>query len=305
VIVFLTEVNRMVKNVIVVAAIVLAFAGLAAAAYKPIVCMHGFTGSYVEFNQIKEELDRYQPGHPFFALDVDNGKASKKRLQKQVDNAVEVLDNIIAQNQEAFKDGFILVGHSQGGLVARAMFMQHRYNITKFISLASMQGGYYGHCGFWIFKGITCEMASDFFYTKLLQNTFSVASYWRSPKRSKYLKRNLFMPLLNNEEHSPATAEYMQMQKDNFLAVGEFHFFGSPADESIAPWFSQLFDTLDTDGETRVPIQNQYIYTHDTFGLRTAMEQGRVHFYEVPNVKHTEWLSDTEIFYHYLFPLFD
>jgi len=294
------------KNIVFILAGVMLLAG-AAFAYKPIVAMHGLSGSYHDFDEMKQELNAYQPGHPFFALDVDNGNDSKKKMQTLVDHASAALDSVIAQNKELFKDGFILVGHSQGGLVARAMFMQHRYNITKFISLASMQGGYYGKCGFWILDGLTCGMATTFFYTKAVQNSFSVAGYWRGPKRSKYLKKNLFLPVLNNEEGVSTSAAYKQMQKDNFLAVGEYHFFGSPADESIAPWFSQLFDTLDSDGETRVPLTSQYIYTHDTFGLRTAMQQGRVHFHEIAGVAHMGWLGEGryDILYDHIFPLFD
>jgi len=295
----------MAKNFVLILASVLLLAGFALA-YKPIVAMHGLTGSNADFDQMKAELDRYQPGHLFFALDVDNGKHSKKRLQTLVDDASETLDAIIAANKEAFRDGFILVGHSQGGLVSRGMFMQHRYNITKYISLAGIQGGYYGKCGIWFAEKLTCGSATTLFYTKIMQKSYSVAGYWRSPNRDKYLKKNLFLPVLNNEEGVSTSAEYKNMQKNNFLAVREFHFFGSPEDDSIRPWYSQLFDTLDTDGKTRVPIQNQYIYTHDTFGLRTAMEQGRVHFHEIPNVKHEEWLGGrNDIFHNYIFPLFD
>jgi len=292
------------KNIALIVAGVMLLAG-AACAYKPIVAMHGLSGSNNDFDIMAQELAVYHPGQPFFALNVDNGDDSKKKMQTLVDHASAALDSIIAQNPALFQNGFILVGHSQGGLVARAMFMQHRYNITKFISLASMQGGYYGKCGFWILDGMTCGMATTFFYTKAVQNSFSVAGYWRAPNRDKYLKKNLFLPVLNNEESTSTSASYKQMQKNNFLAVGEFHFFGSPADDSIAPWFSQLFDTLDTDGETRVPLTSQYIYTHDTFGIRTAMQQGRVHFHEVANVEHMDWLENHNILYTHVFPLFD
>jgi len=279
---------------------------MATEAFKPIVGVHGFTGTYLEFNQMKEELDKVEPGHPFFALDVDNKWASLKKLQTLVDDASKLLDQTIAENEELFRDGFILIGHSQGGIVTRGMFMQHKYNITKYISLAGVQDGFFGDCGVWFTKNLTCDAVTDLMYTKLMQNSFSAAGFWRSPNREQYLKHNLFLPELNNEEGVSTTLAYQKMLKENFLRVGEYHFFASPQDEIIRPWFTSHFDTLGTDGETRVSMKDQYIYQQDTFGLRTADEQGRIHIHEVPDVKHEQWLQGrTDIYYKYLFPLFD
>lgn len=276
------------------------------AAYKPVVLLHGFTGSYHDFDDFIAELERVEPGHPVFALNVDNKWESMKKLQILVDNAARAIDGLIAANPALFKDGFIFLGHSQGGIVSRAVIQQHRYNVTKYISVAGVQSGFYGSCGVWLGKNLTCEMLTDLLYTPMMQNTFSAAGFWRTPLRDKYLRHNLFLPVLNNEEGTAATREYQRMLRDNFLAVGEYHFFGSPDDEIIKPWYSSVFKTLATDGTTVVPRETQYIYTHDTFGLRTAVEQGRAHFYEVPGVKHQGWVgTQLDIVRKYIFPLLD
>jgi len=275
-------------------------------AYKPIVALHGYTGTYLEFNQMIAELDRYQPGHKFFALDIDNKWASMKRLQTLVDDTTALLKKTIAENEEIFRDGFIFIGHSQGGIVTRAVMQQNAFNVTRYISLAGVQNGFFGDCGVWFGKNLTCEAVTDLLYTKVMQDSFSAAGYWRTPKREKYLKHNLFLPVLDNEEGVATSAEYRKMLKDNFLRTKEFHFFGSPDDGIIRPWYSSVFDTLATDYETRMPLKDQFIYQNDTFGIRTAVEQGRVHFHEVPGVKHEEWIKGrTDIYYDYLFPLFD
>jgi len=275
-------------------------------AYLPVVCVHGSFGSYKDFDDVKKELDAVQPGHPFFSLDFDNKIASMKKLQTLVDDGIEALDKVIAENKEMFSDGFILMGHSQGGIVSRAMFMQKKYNIRKYISLSGIQNGYFGHCHLGFAENITCGSATRFMYSKLVQNTFSVAGYWRTPMRDWYLEGNRFLPILNNEEGVSTSVTYQKMLKQNFLNVGEYHFFSSPDDDSVSPWFTSVFDTLDVDFKTRIPLKNQYIYTNDTFGLRTAIEQGRVHFYEVPNVEHDEWLHGrSDVWQKYLFPLFD
>jgi len=279
---------------------------VATKAYKPIVFMHGITGTYLEFKQITEELDRYQPGHPVFPLNVDNEWSSIKKLQTLVDDATKVLKDVIAKNEEVFKDGFIFIGHSQGGIISRAMIEQNAWNITKYISLAGVQSGFFGACDLFFQGNLTCDALTDLLYTKYMQESFSAAGYWRSPEREFYLEKNLFLPLLNNEEGISASPEYQQMQKDNFLRVQKYYFFGSPDDEVIRPWYSCHFQTLDTDYESMIPIEKQYIYQKDTFGLKTAMDQGRVQFITVPNVKHEEWLQGrTDIYYDYLFPLFD
>jgi len=296
----------MMTKVVFAFAVAVLVMAVATEAYKPIVFLHGFTGSYLEVKQMTEDLERYQPGHQVFALNVDNKWASLKKLQTLVDDATEVLKQTIAENEEAFKDGFIFLGHSQGGIISRAMIEQNAWNITKYISVAGVQDGFFGDCGIWFSKNLTCDVVSDVMYTKAMQNSFSVAGYWRTPDREMYLTKNLFLPILNNEEDCASTEEYQQMQKENFLRVKEYHFFASPDDEVIKPWFTSLFQTLGTDTVTRVPLEDQYIYQKDTFGLRTAVEQGRVHFYEVPGVKHVEWIeSRSDIYTKYLFPLFD
>jgi len=274
-------------------------------AYKPIIAIHGFTGSNKVFDPMVEELDRVQPGHKFFALDLDNKWSSTKKLQTLVDDATDLIHQIISENEEIFRDGFILLGQSQGGLVSRALMQQNKWNITKFISTAGVQNGFYGDCGAYFTKNLTCEAVTDLMYTKLMQNTFSVAGFWRSPDREKYLKHNIFMPVLNNEEGTPSSPAYQKMLKENFLQAGEYHFFSSPDDDILHPWFTSVFSTFAPDGETRVPLEDQYIYQQDTFGLRTAIEQGRVHFYEVPGVLHRDWTRRVDIFHKYLFPLFD
>jgi len=293
------------NKLFVVAVAVLAICMMADAA-KPIVAIHGFTGTYLEFTKMAEELEVAMPGHKLFALNVDNKWASLKRLQTLVDDATKVLKQTIADNEELFRDGFILMGHSQGGIVSRAVMMQNAFNVTKYISLAGVQDGFFGDCGIWFGRNFTCEAVTELMYSKVMQESFSVAGFWRCPDREKYLKHNTFLPILNNEEGTSSTPEYQKMLKDNFLRCKEFHFFASPSDEIIKPYFTSLFDTYDTDGKTRMPLEKQYIYQYDTFGLRTAVEEGRVHFHEVPNVKHEQWVQGRkDIWYDYLFPLFD
>jgi len=293
-------------NKVLFFAIVVMIMATVGKAYKPIIALHGFTGSSKVFDQMKAELEKAHPGQKFFALDIDNTWQSAKRIQTLIDNAAALMRDIIANNEKLFSEGFILLGQSQGGLVTRGVMEQHKWNITKYISTAGVQNGFFGDCGNWFGINLSCDIVTDMMYTKEMQNKLSIANFWRSPDRELYLKRNLCLPVLNNEEGVNTTPDYQKMQKDNFLQAKEYHFFGSPDDEILHPWYTSMFSFYDTDGVTRVPLEGQYIYKYDTFGLRTAIEQGRVHFYEVPGVKHREWvMGRTDIYYNYLFPLFD
>jgi len=277
-----------------------------AAGYKPIVCLHGFTCSYTIFDDFIKELKAYSPGHDVFALNVDNAFQSWKKMQTLVDDTAAVLDKVIAENKELFKDGFIFYAHSQGGLVARALLQQRRYNVTKFISAAGIQNGFYGDCETFIIGNKTCEAVTKWMYSDKMQDNFSVAGYWRSPDRDEFLQGNKFLTILNNEEGVTTTPEYQKMQKDNFLSIGQMYFFGSQDDEMAKPWFTSLFETYRPDGTTVIPRDDQYIYQHDTFGLYTATQQGRAHFTQVDGVKHEGWVrSQMDIVRKYIFPLFD
>jgi len=275
-------------------------------AFKPVVTLHGFCGTYKVYKPFIEALEQYSPGHKVFALDVDNVFKSWKNLQTIVDDTIVALDKVIAENEELFRDGFIFYGHSQGGLVSRAVLQQKKYNVVKYISVAGVQNGFFGACGEWLANNSTCQAVTDFMYSPLIQNSFSVAGFWRSPNREEYLMGNRFHTIANNEKDNAATPEFQKMQKDNFLSIKEMYFFGSPDDEILKPWYTSIFQTYDSDGKTMVPLEDQYIYQNDTFGLRTAIEEGRVHFQQVPGVHHEGWVwSQLDIVRKYIFPLFD
>jgi len=290
-------------------AVIVLFAVLAVAVladYKPIVALHGFTGSYIVYDKFIKELDNFSPGHHVFPLNVDNAFQSWKKMQTLVEDTIVVLDKVIADNAELFKDGFIFYAHSQGGLLARALLEQKRYNVTKFISAAGVQNGFYGDCETFLIGNKTCEAVTDWMYSEKMQENFSVAGYWRSPDRVKYLQGNKFLPIVDNEEGISLTQDEKQKQKDNFLSIGEYYFFGSSDDEILKPWFTSLFETYAPDGKSVVPREQQYIYQHDTFGLATAVQQGRCHFVEVPGVKHEGWVyTNMENLRKNIFPLFD
>eukprot|EP01102_Stenamoeba_stenopodia_P010371 TRINITY_DN3116_c0_g1_i4.p2 TRINITY_DN3116_c0_g1~~TRINITY_DN3116_c0_g1_i4.p2 ORF type:complete len:131 (-),score=28.07 TRINITY_DN3116_c0_g1_i4:38-430(-) len=128
-----------------------------------------------------------------------------------------------------------------------------------------------------------------------------MANWWHTPLyESRYLKDNIFLPVINNEaiKNTTEAAQY----KQNFLRLNSTHFFASPNDGTLVPWYTALFDFFSED-ENRVSMFNQTIYTDDLFGLKTLYESNRLNRTAVDGVEHSEWLSNQQLFLEYVLPL--
>lgn len=88
--------------------------------------------------------------------------------------------------------------------------VQHRYGIPHFPDLP-------------LLEGLTAELATDLLYTRKAQAHLSVANFWRSPDRARYLSANAFLPYVNNELAGATNTTY----RDNFLRVDHAYFYGS------------------------------------------------------------------------------
>jgi hypothetical protein len=49
-------------------------------------------------------------------------------------------------------------------------------------------------------------------------------------------------------------------------------------------------------------MEEQYVYLEDTFGLKTLNERGGVIIEQEPNVSHSEWLFNTQLFLNDILP---
>ena len=112
-----------------------------AAAYKPIIMLHGFTGSYKDYDLFISYVQKYHPGQETYALKVDDGVLSTRNLRKQVNDVTKAIQKLITNNPKNFSNGFHFVGHSQGGIISRAVLMENDFNIHNYISFAGVQAG--------------------------------------------------------------------------------------------------------------------------------------------------------------------
>ncbi len=148
------------------------------------------------------------------------------------------------------------------------------------------------------------DAATDILYSKPLQDELSVANWWRSPDAQFYASKNLFLPLVNNEKSPQASF------RQNFLATGSVHLFGSPDDGTVVPWQTELFGQY-ADGDnprnptTLIAMRHTNLYKNDTFGLKTMDSEGRLFLHAVAGVEHAHWLSNKTNFLANILPLLD
>jgi len=261
----------------------------------PVIFMHGLTGDQTAGQLLGDILAREHPGQPFVSLPVDNGDLSYKSLYEQTKDIQDVIQTLIDSYPEAFVNGFHLVGHSQGGLLTRAVVEESdNFNIRNYISLAGVQGGEFGHCD--AFGNPDCEALTKYLYDPQMSNSTSVAQFWRHPDPDVYMAGNVFLPVINNEVNPDPR------RKNNMLRLKHMYLFASDADEAIAPWQSSLLGFWDTDGQNVVPMEKQNYYVQDTFGLRTLKETNRLTLTSVSGRSHNSWLEEEDLIMQYIIP---
>ena len=291
----------------------------------PVVFMHGLRGSEQDGRVLAFYIAQQHPGQPFYSLPVDDGDLSFKSLYEQIKDVQDSIQTLIDSHPDEFANGFHLVGHSQGGLLTRAVVEESdRFNIRNYVSLAGVQGGEYGHCDF--FGSGDCEALTEYLYSDAMRNTSSVAQFWRHPNPDVY-KENVFLPVINNEVNPDPR------RKNNMLRLKHMFLFGSDGglflfvyayrssfffclfvcvcacvcvsaytDEIISPWQSSLLGFWDTNGQSVVPMEKQNYYVQDTFGLRTLNETNRLTLTSLPNRAHGSWIVEEDVILQYVLP---
>jgi len=198
---------------------------------------------------------------------------------------------------EQFKEGFHFVGHSQGGLLARAVIEESDdFQIKHFLSLAGVQAGEYGNCKSY-FGAFDCPGLTQLLYSWAMRNVTSIAQFWRTPNHTEYMALNAFLPYMNNE------LEPKLRHKKNFISVGHVYLFASDGDTTIVPWQSSHFGFYDEDEKTIIPMEKQRYYIEDTFGLQTLDKSGRLTLTQVSGQTHGSWLHDEYLLKNYVIPL--
>ncbi|XP_054477943.1 lysosomal thioesterase PPT2-like [Anoplopoma fimbria] len=258
--------------------------------YRPVIIVHGIFDGPKQFKTMSQFITKVHPGTKVEVIDLYDNLASLKPLWRQVRGFRKAFDSIA---QKA-PDGVHLLCFSQGGLICRALLygIPH-HNVHTFVSLSSPQAGQYGDTDYlkWVFPDSAKKTVFRICYNRLGQKV-SICDYWNDPHhRSRYLKSNNFLPLLNGE----IPHKEMKAWRENFLRIKKLVLIGGPDDGVITPWQSSRFGSYDSN-EKGVEMRNQEFYKNDTFGLKTLVARGDVEECVHSGVKHVQWHSNFTVF---------
>lgn len=267
--------------------------------YVPVVIMHGLNS----YKEIWEEyyvpwLERDFPEMYVKVLEVGNGL--KESIFYNFDDYV---DQIAAdlKNDPELKDGFTFMGHSQGGLVARAYIEKcNDPPALQFISLSSPQAGYYcapNDCMIDLgdYTYFVDYLVSEFMYTDEFQDKVMPAAYWKDPTMlDLYRKKCRVLPYVNNE------MEVEEKYKENFMSVKKLLIVGSSNDEFIVPYRSAFFEFYKDGSITEItPLEESEFWKEDHIGLKKLYEEGKVEFVN-SYLHHMDYSYDEQFYRDYI-----
>ncbi|XP_017107347.2 lysosomal thioesterase PPT2 homolog [Drosophila bipectinata] len=266
--------------------------------YRPVVILHGILSGAESMTMLVQEILEAHPGTIVYNCDKFNGWYSLENAWRQVDQIRDYLHEVGKLHPE----GIIVLGYSQGGLLARAAIQSlPDHNVKTFISLSSPQAGQYGtsflHL---IFPDLAAKTAFELFYSRVGQHT-SVGGYWNDPhKQELYMKYSEFLPLINNEKQtSNSTSFKMGMVRLNKLVM-----IGGPNDDVITPWQSSHFSYYDENLDV-IPFTKRKFFTADSIGVKTLQEAGKLIIVIKPNVHHLAWHRRKDVIHEVILPYLD
>jgi palmitoyl-protein thioesterase len=238
------------------------------------------------------------PNTPVYALDMFESFYSLTPMWVQVEAIIQRIKNYNIEGP------FILVGHSQGALLSRAIVQAWpNHPIHTFISLSGPQMGQFGLVPgmfSWIPDNMTAADVYSLVYNTLAQDTLSFANYWHDPfHEQQFLSTVNFLPYINNMTTNPDSKSY----KENFLRLKNCVFIGGPSDDVIAPWQSALFGFWNSDQSKIINMDQFAFYQNDYLGLKTLNDTGRLQMISQPGVNHMGWIFDPNVFKNIVLPL--
>lgn len=265
----------------------------------PIVLVHGILSDKYAMIPAQKNIEHYMPDIYVKKIDLGEGRITSFF---NMNDQVEWLKSAL-EADEQLQNGCIIIGHSQGGIVAR--YFIEKYNnprVYVYIAWGTPECGVFGapeHLDqrfTWLKK---IERSDLFTYSYLMQRFVSFAGYWKDPLHYQtYLDKCRFLPYLNNEiDHADAA-----LFKENICSLATMVLVQSTADEVIVPVESCHFGFY-APGSTNTieSLLDSKWYLCDKLGVKTLADTGRLHL-KFAHCTHTEFQTDEYNFIHNTLP---
>ena len=259
--------------------------------YVPIVLVHGIMADEYSMLPAEDNIRKYM-GDEVYIKSVQIGEGRITSLTNAYHQGEDLRRAI--QSDPNLKNGFNVIAHSQGGLIAR--YYIERYNdpqVLTYISWGAPQQGVFGTPGDFDMKFAWLNYLDAWtyhvLYSSFCQNYVSFAGYWHDTLNYKqYLKYCVFLPYLNNEvEH-----QYSKLYKDNICKLKNMVLVMSTEDDIIEPRISCHLGFYKAGSKSDiVELFDTELYNYDLLGIKTLHETGRLHL-KLAHCSHTEFQKD-------------
>lgn len=260
----------------------------------PIVLVHGIMSDKYSMRPTKQYIQKYLPCAQTKSITTGDGKfTSLYKMHDQVERLKQEMEK-----DKRLQDGCIMIGHSQGGLVAR--YFIEKYNnprVYVYIAWGTPQAGIFGSPTTiderFAWLKLMNTYTYKFIYSYIMQNWVSFAGYWKDPLHYEtYLEKCTFLPYLNNEINHPDAHTF----KQNICSLTNMVLVQSIQENVVDPAISCHFGfySIGSTTNTQSLFDSEW-YQSDALGLKTLAESGRLHL-RFADCPHSQFQEDEENF---------
>lgn len=251
-----------------------------ATSYRPAVLMHGIVSTAAGMDDIANWLRQTYPGIYVVSIEIGNGKTDSYMwpMDKQVEHFCQTV-----QADENLRQGFNMLGYSQGSVIVRAALERCSLPVHNLITLSGIHQGVFGIPYLLQLPIEFRELVSKAAYEQGVQNLISASNYWRDPEELTRFRSDChFLPDINNER-----TVRNETYRDNILKLNAFVMTYTDVDKVVVPKESGWFMGYAA-GSLNVETWNtSRQFTEDLIGMRTLLEQGKLHTF-VSHVAHQD-----------------
>jgi len=247
--------------------------------YKPVIMFHGlgdtaFGSINSVIKQVKKELN-----DSIYVNSILMGRSAPQDFlgsyfNNMNDKLEEICENL--KKDEELKDGFTLIGFSQGGQFSRALVQRCDVKVLNLITLGAQHQGIYGLPRCTSEKHFICRITDKLFnlgfYTERIQKSFVPAQYWHDMMNyTNYITNSQFIAEINNE------VEVKEIYKQRLTALKKFIMVKFESDTIVDPIESEHFGFFEYgDLKKIVKLEDSRLYKEDRLGLRKLDETKRL-----------------------------
>ncbi|CAF1036568.1 unnamed protein product [Rotaria sp. Silwood1] len=261
--------------------------------------MHGVTATAADMNELGGWLTTSFPGIYVVSIEIGNGFDDSFLLP--MNKQVELFCATVLAD-EHLREGFNMLGVSQGSLIVRGAVERCSLPVYNLITLVGAHQGVFGVPSLKLLPREFWELVSKYAYEESVQNVISIAGFWRDPfQLEKYISRSHFLPDINNEREVRN-----ETYRTNMLKLNAFVMTYSDIDDTITPPQSGWFLGYAPQSlETETWNQSRQ-FTEDLIGMRTLQEQGKLHMF-ICHTRHqdAQHAPDKEFFFQNILQFFN